>query len=198
MTGYVVHYSDGVTNMTESVSASFTNILITNLTNCYNYTFFVEALSEHLSEISDVHILELGTAKFMCALNYLFSNSGVFQLAVNVTAEAVSSTVISVKWDYLRACSQVTDLSVNFAVQYIEKSTVNSEVVKKTRQLNAALTKAQLTGLMPYTNYSIKVAVVNEMGVVGPYSYPVTIQMPEDGKHNKLHCVIIIQHTTCV
>ena len=198
MTGYVVHYSDGVTNMTESVPASSTNILITNLTNCYNYTFLVEALSEHLSETSDVHILELGRAKFMCALNYLFSNSGAFQLAVNVTAEAVSSTAISVKWDYLRACSQVSDLSVNFAVQYIEKSTVNSEIVKKTRQLNAALTKAQLTGLMPYTNYSIKVAVVNEMGDVGPYSYPVALQMPEDGKHNQLHFVIIIQHTTCM
>ena len=196
MTGYVVHYSDGVTNMTESVPASSTSLLITNLTNCYNYTFLVEALSEHLSEISDVPILELGTAKCMHALNYLFSNSGAFQLAVNVTAEAVSSTVISVKWDYLRACSQVSDLSVNFAVQYIEKSTVNSEIVKKIRQLNAVLTKAQLTGLMPYTNYSVKVAVVNEMGGVGPYSYTVAMQMPEDGKHNKLHFVIIIQHAT--
>ena len=63
VTGYVVHYSDGVTNMTESVSAPSTNILITNLTNCYNYTFSVEALSEHLPETSDMHILELGTAK---------------------------------------------------------------------------------------------------------------------------------------
>ena len=117
---------------------------------------------------------------------------------MNVTAEAVSSTVISVKWDYLRACSRVSDLSVNFTVQYIVKSTVNSEIVKKIRQLNAALTKAQLTELMPYTNYSIIVAVVNEMGDVGPYSYPVAIQMPDDGKHNKLHFVIIIRNTTCV
>ena len=63
VTGYVVHYSDGVTNMTESVPTSSANILITNLTNCYNYTFLVEALSEHLSGISDIHIMELGTAK---------------------------------------------------------------------------------------------------------------------------------------
>ena len=108
----------------------------------------------------------------------MFSNSGVFQLAVNVTAEAVSSTVISVKWDHLRACSQVFYLLVNFAVEYTVMST---GVVKKTRQLNATLTKAQLTGLMPYTNYSIKVAVVNEMGDVRPYSYPVIVQTPEDG-----------------
>ena len=105
---------------------------------------------------------------------------------MNVTAEAVSSTVISVKWDYLRACSQVIDLSVTFTVQYTVKSTVNNGTVKKTRELSAALTKAQVTGLMPYTNYSIKVAVVNEVGDVGPYSYPVTLQMPEDGKYNKL------------
>ena len=60
VTGYVVHYSDGVTNMTESVPASSTSSHITDLTNCFNYTFFVEALSEHLSGTSDKLLLELG------------------------------------------------------------------------------------------------------------------------------------------
>ena len=60
VTGYVVHYSDGVTNMTESVSASSTSSHITNLANCSNYTFFVEALSEHLSGLSDNILFELG------------------------------------------------------------------------------------------------------------------------------------------
>ena len=65
MTGYIVHYSDGVTNMTESVSASSTSSHITNLTNCYNHNFSVEAVSEHLSGISTIFMLELGMTIFM-------------------------------------------------------------------------------------------------------------------------------------
>ena len=52
VTGYVVHYSDGVNNMTERVPASFTSHSITNLTRCSDYTFSVEAASEHISGLS--------------------------------------------------------------------------------------------------------------------------------------------------
>ena len=89
---------------------------------------------------------------------------------MNVTAEAVSSRVISVQCDELRACSHVNDLSASFRVQYA----ADKAIIAKTTEIT-------LTGLTPYTNYSIKVAAVNEMGDVGPYSYPVTIQTPEDG-----------------
>ena len=64
----------------------------------------------------------------------------------------------------------MNDLSASFRVQY----TVDKAIIAKT-------TEILLNGLTPYTNYSIKVAVVNEMGDVGPYSYPVTIQTSEDG-----------------
>ena len=60
MTGYVVHYSDGDTDRTQSVPASSTSSLITGLTNCISYTFSVEATSEHLSEVSDTLTIELG------------------------------------------------------------------------------------------------------------------------------------------
>ena len=49
MTGYVVHYSDGDTDRTESVPASSTSSLITGLTIDITYNFSVEATSEHLS-----------------------------------------------------------------------------------------------------------------------------------------------------
>ena len=98
-----------------------------------------------------------------------FSTLGA-SLAVNVTAEAVGSRVISVKWDHQRACSHVNDLPASFRVQY----TADKAII-------ASTTEIILTGLTPHTNYSIKVAVVNEMGDVGPYSYTVTIQTPEDG-----------------
>ena len=60
MTRYVVHYSDGVTNMTESAPASSTSLLVTNLTSCYNYTFSVEATSEYFSGHSKRVLLTLG------------------------------------------------------------------------------------------------------------------------------------------
>ena len=60
MTGYVVHYSDGDTDRTESVPASSTSSLITGLTNCISYTFSVEATSEHLSGESKNLTIVLG------------------------------------------------------------------------------------------------------------------------------------------
>ena len=60
MTGYVVHYRYGATNMTQSVPPSYTHVEITNLTECYNYTFSVEATSEHLSGMSTNSNFELG------------------------------------------------------------------------------------------------------------------------------------------
>ena len=59
VTGYVVHYSDGVTNMTESVPASSTSSNIVNLTSG-TYHFSVEATSEHLSGESGLCTIRLG------------------------------------------------------------------------------------------------------------------------------------------
>ena len=53
VTGYVVHYSDGDTDRTESVAASSTSYNITDLSWCVTYTISVEATSEHLSRVSE-------------------------------------------------------------------------------------------------------------------------------------------------
>ena len=39
-----------------------------------------------------------------------------------------------------------------------------------------------LTGLIPFTNYSIEVAPVNNQSQVGPYSDPVVTQTEEEGE----------------
>ena len=84
MTGYVVHYSDGDTDRTESVPASSTSSLITGLTNCISYTFSVEATSEHLSGESDTLTIELGEhylESFYELVNYfIFKVLPYFQL----------------------------------------------------------------------------------------------------------------------
>ena len=73
-------------------------------------------------------------------------------------------------------------MSVNFTVQYTENSSGERGNINLTRQLIVTTTNAQITGLLPYTNYSIKVAVVNDIGNIGPYSYSDIVQTSEDGK----------------
>ena len=65
VTGYVVHYRYGATNITQSVPQSSTHVEIPNLTECYNYTFSVEATSERLFGISKGVIVELGKDTFL-------------------------------------------------------------------------------------------------------------------------------------
>ena len=130
---------------------------------------------------------------------------------MNVTAEVVSSTVISVGWDYLKACSQVyndssqvdndsikvdndssqvdNDMSVNFTVQYTKRSSDERGDINLTGQLIVTTTNAQITELLPYTNYSIKVAVVNDIGDIGPYSFPDIVETGEYGKNSIMYGV---------
>ena len=65
VTGYVVHYSDGASNMTENVPASSTSLLVTSLASCRIYTFSVEATSEHFSGLSKIIILTLGKINYI-------------------------------------------------------------------------------------------------------------------------------------
>ena len=104
--------------------------------------------------------------------------SGATELPVDVTGEAVNSTVISVKWDHLRACRAGSHLSANNSVL---NAIVEYTTVHQMKELFATTSEALLIGLNPFTNYTIKVAAVNESGDVGPYSYPITVQTHEDG-----------------
>ena len=43
--------------------------------------------------------------------------------------------------------------------------------------------QVSLTGLTPFTNYSIQIAAVNEQGDVGPYSDSIREHTEEDGEN---------------
>ena len=84
----------------------------------------------------------------------------------------MSSTVITVQWDGLNPCRHVNGLIVLYRVQYTE---VASGVVQSTDEAgewNVINAVTSLTGLTPFTSYSIQVAAVNEEGDVGLYSEP--------------------------
>ena len=114
----------------------------------------------------------------------------------NVTAKVVSSTVISVQWDGLTPCSQVNGLIVEYRVQYTAESSGVVQSIDVAGEWNVMEAQTSLTGLTPYTNYSIQVAAVNEQGDIGLYSDPIIIQTLEEGKshfQNSINCFPSIQ-----
>ena len=100
-----------------------------------------------------------------------------------VKVEFVSTMAILVKWSIVRACSEDDGMVVKYRVQYTAESSGEVQSIDRTEETKL---EASLTGLTPYTNYSIQIATVNEHGVVGLYSYPITIQTPEDGNNFKV------------
>ena len=106
----------------------------------------------------------------------------------NVRATVVSSTAISVQWDGLSPCSQVNGLIVEYRVQYTAESSGVVQSIDQTGEWNVTGAEASLTGLRPYTNYSIQVAAVNEQGDVGLYSNLTMVQTAEDGKGRGCMC----------
>ena len=93
-------------------------------------------------------------------------------LVLDLKEEMVNSTFISVKWNGLDACnSQI----VKYRVRY--RAGGNEYRIDESRNK----TRISLTGLVPFTNYSIKVAAMNKEGIFGPYCDPIIVQTTEDG-----------------
>ena len=96
-------------------------------------------------------------------------------------ATFVSSTVISVQWDGLHPCRLVNGLIVKYRVQYTTESSGEVQSTDESGEWDDG-GQTSLTGLTPFTTYSIQVAAVNEQDDVGPYSDPMTARTGEDSK----------------
>ena len=94
----------------------------------------------------------------------------------NVRATAESSTVISVQWDGLGSvCRRVNGFITKYRIQYTAQP--NDITQTKDQAIDQpgvwdSGAETSLTGLTPFTNYSIRVAAVNEEGDVGLFSVP--------------------------
>ena len=88
-------------------------------------------------------------------------------------AMVMSSTRIDVQWNSLTPCRHVNGLIEQFRVRYaeVESGVMRSEAVAGVWDMNA---ETSLTGLTPFTSYSIRVAAVNVEGDVGLFSDPLT------------------------
>ena len=97
-------------------------------------------------------------------------------------ATFASSTVITVHWDGLDPCRHANGRIVLYRIQYTE---VASGVVKSVNvpgEWNVIDAETSLTGLTPFTDYSIQLAAVNEEDEVGVYSDPLVRQTDEDSE----------------
>ena len=97
----------------------------------------------------------------------------------NVRAIVVNSTVISVQWDGLTPCKHVNGRIVKYRVQYTSESSGVVQSKDEDGEWNVTGAESSLTGLTPYTNYTIRVAAVNKKRHVGLYSSPITNQTSE-------------------
>ena len=101
----------------------------------------------------------------------------------NVKAIVKSSTVIVVQWNGLAPCMKVNGLIVGYRVQYTAESSGEIESIVHSGEWNVTSAMVSLTGLTPFTNYSIQVAAVNEQGDIGLYSDPQIVQTEEESEY---------------
>ena len=127
----------------------------------------------------------------------IISPTGSTAVLVNFRAISQSSSSISVQWNGLTPCKDVNGLIVEFRVQY--RALSSDPVQTLSHSVQAEMwnmpVEVSLTGLTPFTNYSIQAAPVNDQSQVGSYSDPVVTQTEEDSEIIALYIVYyIIQH----
>ena len=110
----------------------------------------------------------------------------------NFMATAQNSSSISVQWNGLTPCGDVNGLIVEFRVQYraLPSGPVQTHSVQP--EMWNMPVEVTLTGLTPFTNYSIQAAPVNVQGQVGSYSGLVVTQTEEDSETIALYIVYYI------
>ena len=92
-----------------------------------------------------------------------------------------SSTSIVVEWNHILRCRDINGVIVRYDVRYqaLPSGGVETAMVPGVWNMGWAVT---LTGLTPFTYYSIKVAAVNSQSDVGVFSEAVVTRTNEDSE----------------
>ena len=150
------HYSNLFANC-KDLLANCTDLLA----NCYDLSANCSDLSANCSDLS---------------ANCSNLSANCSDLSANCSDLSANCSDLSANCSDLSAnCS---DLSANFIVEY---NSVDTEIIKQSEKLSVTSTEALLVGLTPYTNYTIKVALVKECENVTLSSYPINVKTSEDG-----------------
>ena len=120
-------------------------------------------------------------------------NPGAAVAPSNVSAVVESSTVIRVRWNGLSPCVKVNGFIVYYRVQYTAESSNVTQSIDHPGDWNVTGAEVLLTGLTPFTKYSIQVAAVNKQGDIGLYSHPRIEQTWEDSECLCIICVCVLR-----
>ena len=89
-----------------------------------------------------------------------------------LTSASVGSRSLGVVWGTV-PCPHQRGSITGYRLCYSNGTSIVNTTGEGSRQYN-------LTGLTPFTNYSVQVAAVNDGGT-GPYSAPLTVETNKDG-----------------
>ena len=120
----------------------------------------------------------------MCVCVYVCLGAGLPPDDVVVTVEGPRG--ISIQWAFISLCRARNGLITSYSIQY----TAQPDGMVQTDQTEDL--EITLTGLTPFTEYSIEVAAVNEEGDVGVYSDPQDAMTDEDGRSDNVVTYLII------
>ena len=87
----------------------------------------------------------------------------------------MNSTALSVQWDGLKPCKHVNGRIKWYRVQYTSASGGVVQSKDERGRWDDTGMETSLTELIPYTNYTIRVAAVDVQGYVGLYSHPIVL-----------------------
>ena len=100
--------------------------------------------------------------------------TGAAEPPANVRVSVINSTSILVQWGVVSLCRATNGLITSYSIRY----TIQPNGIPQTTPQSDGL-EITLTGLTPFTEYSIEVAAVNENGDVGVYSEPEVVVTDE-------------------
>ena len=108
---------------------------------------------------------------------------------MSLNATATTSTTITIQWGAVPCMDQNSEIT-GYKVRYgpVGSSQRATDAVTGSASTGGMYT---LTGLIPFTNYSIEVAAVNSNGDIGPFTLPV-VDSTVHIESCKLNCFTVI------
>ena len=91
-----------------------------------------------------------------------------------ITSTSVQSRSLSVVWEAVPCSDQRGGPITGYRLRYSNGTSIVNTTGEGSRQHT-------LTGLTPFTNYSVQVAALNDGGT-GVYSSPLIVETPQDGE----------------
>ena len=113
----------------------------------------------------------------------------------SLTITTVFATTVDLQWNHVPCLEQNSRLE-NYIVRYTACSTNEACIVLNSHSFEVTLdasssTNVTLTGLSPYTNYSIQVASVNSEDEEGPATPATVVETLQSCKYTFQHMYII-------